>query len=90
MDFKIVGANGETLGPNQVGELWVRGPQVMSGYYKDPQATAYTLVDGWLRTGDLGRQDDARRPGLLANGGKNATAIGLQHDRSPVTLDLNL
>jgi len=41
------------------GELWVRGPQVMSGYLGDEEATAATLPgDGWLRTGDLARQDD--------------------------------
>jgi acyl-CoA synthetase (AMP-forming)/AMP-acid ligase II len=41
------------------GELWVRGPQVMAGYLDDPTATAATLVDGWLRTGDIVRIDDA-------------------------------
>jgi acyl-CoA synthetase (AMP-forming)/AMP-acid ligase II len=58
-EHKIVAPDtGEEVAVGQVGELWVRGPQVMGGYYKDPQATSYTLVDGWLRTGDLGRQDE--------------------------------
>ena len=49
---------GGELASNEVGELWVRGPQVMKGYYQDPEATALTLVEGWLRTGDLGMKDD--------------------------------
>jgi acyl-CoA synthetase (AMP-forming)/AMP-acid ligase II len=56
---KIVNpGTGVELPPGEVGELWVRGPQIMKGYYQDPESTARTLVDGWLRTGDLARKDD--------------------------------
>jgi long-chain acyl-CoA synthetase len=49
---------GATLPPGEVGELLVRGPQVMLGYWKRPEETAQALVDGWLRTGDLASMDE--------------------------------
>jgi long-chain acyl-CoA synthetase len=49
---------GAPLPPGEVGELLVRGPQVMLGYWKRPQETAQALVAGWLRTGDLGAMDE--------------------------------
>jgi acyl-CoA synthetase (AMP-forming)/AMP-acid ligase II len=50
---------GASLGPDQVGEVWIRGPQVMKGYWKHPEETARTITaDGWLRTGDIGRVDE--------------------------------
>jgi acyl-CoA synthetase (AMP-forming)/AMP-acid ligase II len=49
--------DGRELAPGEVGELQVRGPQVMAGYLNDPEATERTIVDGWLRTGDLARRD---------------------------------
>lgn len=42
----------------QTGELWVRGPHIMKGYLDNPKATAETLVDGWLLTGDIAYYDD--------------------------------
>ncbi len=48
---------GRSMGDGEVGQIWLRSDAVMSGYWRDPEATAETLVDGWLRTGDLGRLD---------------------------------
>jgi long-chain acyl-CoA synthetase len=46
------------LGPNEVGELCIRGPQVMSGYWERPEETAHMLRDGWLYTGDVATMDE--------------------------------
>ncbi len=61
------------------GEVLTRGPHVMQGYWKDPEATARTIVDGWLHTGDLGRIDDdgflsitgRKKDLIITSGGKN-------------------
>lgn len=44
---------------NEVGELWVKGPQIMKGYWRQPEATKKVIVDGWLCTGDMVRMDEA-------------------------------
>jgi long-chain acyl-CoA synthetase len=49
---------GEKLPPGEIGELAVRGPQVMAGYWKMPGETAQVIQDGWLRTGDVARMDE--------------------------------
>ena len=54
---RIAGAEGRT-GPENVGELLMKGHVVMTGYHEDPAATGETIVDGWLHTGDLGYVDD--------------------------------
>jgi long-chain acyl-CoA synthetase len=57
-DIRFVDVDsGEPVGIGQDGELQVKGPQVMTGYYEDPEATKAAFVDGWLRTGDVGHMD---------------------------------
>ncbi|WP_204117451.1 AMP-binding protein [Paraburkholderia sp. C35] len=58
IEVRFVGLDGVDVAQGEVGELWVRGPNVMLGYYRNPQQTqAAVTEDGWLKTGDLARQD---------------------------------
>ncbi|MDT8978340.1 long-chain fatty acid--CoA ligase [Paenibacillus sp. chi10] len=78
-EAKIVDSyTGEELPQGEVGELVVRGPQVMKGYWNKPEETVTALRDGWLYTGDLGRQDEDgffsiidRKKDLIIAGGFN-------------------
>ena len=71
--------DGETDVPvGETGELLVRGPQVMKGYWNKPEETAQTLTDGWLHTGDIGKMDDDgyfyivdRKKDMILSGGYN-------------------
>ncbi|TJZ54638.1 long-chain fatty acid--CoA ligase [Streptomyces piniterrae] len=60
VQVRVVGADGRDLPPGEdhVGEIVVRGHNIMKGYYKKPEATAEAIRDGWFRTGDLGYRDD--------------------------------
>ena len=57
VEAEIRDASGVRLAAGETGELWLRSPAVMSGYWRDPAGSAEALVDGWLRTGDLATVD---------------------------------
>ena len=60
------------LEPRETGDVWVRGPNVMQGYWRDEPATRAALVDGWLKTGDIGYLDDE---GFLFLAGRRSDII---------------
>jgi long-chain acyl-CoA synthetase len=57
VEVRIVDANDQPLADEQVGEVVIRGHNVMKGYYKKPEATAESIRNGWFHSGDLGRRD---------------------------------
>jgi acyl-CoA synthetase (AMP-forming)/AMP-acid ligase II len=75
---------GADLGEGVVGELWFRGPNVVRGYWNAPEATAAAFVDGWFRTGDLGRVDDGvirvvdRLKDVVIRGGENVYCAAVE------------
>ncbi|MBT2571875.1 fatty acid--CoA ligase family protein [Planococcus sp. ISL-110] len=78
VENKVVNELGEEVAANEVGELIVRGPNVMKGYYKMPEETASAIRDGWLYTGDLARVDEEgyfyivdRKKDMIIVGGYN-------------------
>ena len=85
VDIRIVDDEFTDVPPGQVGEMIVRGDQVMSGYWKDPQATADSFTDGWFHTGDLVRQDEEgfvyivdRKKDLIISGGENVASLTVE------------
>jgi fatty-acyl-CoA synthase len=77
-EVRIVDRDGNVLGPDEVGELCVRGGNVTTGYWNQPQATAEAIVDGWLHSGDAARYDEEgfyyivdRWKDMFISGGEN-------------------
>ncbi len=82
---KISDENGVSVQQGQVGELAVKGPGVMKCYYNDPEATAATLKNGWLFTGDMARMDEDgfiylvdRKKDVIITGGENIYPVQIE------------
>jgi acyl-CoA synthetase (AMP-forming)/AMP-acid ligase II len=78
VELKIIDQDGKEVEVGQIGEIIARGPQIMKGYFKDPQATAKKIKDGWYHSGDLGRFDEdgylyvlGRADDMVITGGLN-------------------
>ena len=85
-EVKIVDENGAEVKQGDVGELILKGPGIMECYYNDPKATAETLKDGWLYTGDMAEQDSEgfiylvdRKKDVIISGGENIYPVQIEN-----------
>ena len=86
-ELKIMSLDGRReLEVGDVGELWARGPMVVSGYWSKPDATADTFIDGWVRTGDVARLDEDgfcyivdRSKDVIIRGGENIYPVEVEN-----------
>jgi acyl-CoA synthetase (AMP-forming)/AMP-acid ligase II len=96
-DARIVNENGEDVPKGEVGEIILKGSGVMKAYYKNPGLTAKTIRNGWLYTGDLGREDEEgfiylvdRKKDLVIRGGENIFPVEIEEVilRHPLVRDV--
>lgn len=84
-ETRIVDERGRDVAQGEIGELAVKGPGVMQCYYKNPEATAEILKDGWLYTGDMAREDEDgfiylvdRKKDVVISGGENLYPVQIE------------
>ena len=84
-EIQLLDPNGEVVPLGEVGEICVKGPQVMKGYLRAPEETAHTIRNGWLHSGDLGRFDEEgylyivdRKKDMIIRGGENIYPIEVE------------
>lgn len=84
-EVKVVDDDGNDLPQGTAGELWVKGSPVIKGYINNPDATAQTITDGWLHTGDIARIDEDgfifivdRKKDLVIRGGENISCTEVE------------
>ncbi|MGC8659712.1 MAG: class I adenylate-forming enzyme family protein [Desulfomonilaceae bacterium] len=85
-EMRVVDSKGHDVKPKEVGEIILRGPNIMKEYYRNPKATAETLKDGWLHTGDMGYYDEEgylyytdRMKDMIVRGGFNIYSIEVEN-----------
>jgi long-chain acyl-CoA synthetase len=85
VQVQIRGQDGAELAPGEIGEVWVRGPNVMLGYWQRPRATEASLVDGWYRSGDAAYADRDgylymvdRLKDMIISGGENVYSVEVE------------
>ncbi len=84
-EVQVVDEFGNPVPPGMVGEIIVKGPQVMKGYLKNEEATRHTIKNGWLYSGDLGRMDEDgllyivdRKKDMIIRGGENVYPVEVE------------
>jgi acyl-CoA synthetase (AMP-forming)/AMP-acid ligase II len=97
VDVKIVDERGKELPPNSVGEIILKSVKVTKGYWRNPEATKATIVDGWLYTGDIGKIDDEgflyildRKKDMINRGGEKIYSLEVENviSRHPKVLEV--
>ena len=85
-DVRVVDDDGNDLGPDEPGELWIKGPMVTPGYFNDTAATAAAITDGWLHSGDYARVDEEgyvfildRKKDMITRGGNKIYSVELEY-----------
>ncbi|MBV9661955.1 MAG: acyl--CoA ligase [Acidimicrobiales bacterium] len=91
---KVVDPSGQEVPVGEVGELWIKGPNIIKGYWNKPDATAQTITGGWLHTGDVARLDEEgfvyivdRAKDMVIRAGENVSSVeieGVLHDHPAV------
>jgi long-chain acyl-CoA synthetase len=96
VEVRVVNAGGEDVHPGEIGEIIARGPNVMLGYWRMPEATAEALKDGWMHTGDLATVDEEhyiyiidRAKDMIISGGENIYSVEVEQAlyRHPAVLE---
>ncbi|MCI0548891.1 MAG: long-chain fatty acid--CoA ligase [Candidatus Rokubacteria bacterium] len=85
-EARLVGADGEDVARGARGEIWLRGPNLTAGYWRNPEATREAFAGGWFKTGDIGHQDeegffyiDDRKKDVVISGGENIYPAELEN-----------
>ncbi len=96
VDIRVVDEQGVSLAPGRIGEIVIKGPIVMPGYWNNPEATAEVIKDSWLHTGDLGYLDSEgflyitdRAKDMIIRGGENVYCVEIENrlEQHPAVLE---